>query len=66
MAFDLKNLIPQKKLAQMLGVDENTLIRWSTQGYHGENLDRVEIGSRVFYEPEAVERFAKKTGKASS
>ena len=66
MAMAVKELIPQEKLAEILGVTRKTLIEWCKNGYHGETLERVKIGSRVFYEPEAVERLAKKTGKASS
>lgn len=59
----LKDLIPQRELAEMLGVTVKTLIDWNKRGYNGQILPKVNIGRLVFYRPADVDRFQKLSGK---
>ncbi len=65
MALQVENLIPQKKLADMLGVSIQTLWRWSRYGINGKKLIGIKLGSRVYYDQNSVERFSVATGKVS-
>lgn len=54
---DIQNLIPQRKLAQMLGVTPETIMRWHREGIHGKKLTKIRIGRRVYYAPDDVRDF---------
>ncbi len=53
----IKNLIPQRELAQLLGVTVKTVIAWNTSGINGRTLPKVRIGRQVYYQPDDVDRF---------
>lgn len=54
---EIKQLISQSELADLLGVTAKTLYEWSSKGFRGLKLRKVKIGRRVFYRPADVASF---------
>lgn len=55
----LRDLIPQRELARLLGVTPKTIIGWNTHGINGSTLPKIRIGRQVYYRPDDVDRFQK-------